>query len=129
MPNNRIQRGNVAELVVAAELSKRGYTVSLPISHNSHYDLIVDIGDKLVRLQVKRAYTQNNHGKTIRCVESRRISGKKRWAYRDNAFDYLVACDVDRSDVWFVPAEAASSYKAQIYLDAARCSPFLNAWL
>src|SRR4051812_43558258 len=113
MPNNRIQRGNVAELIVASELAKRGYTVSLPISHNSHYDLIVDVGDNLFRLQVKRAYKQDNHGTVIRCVESRRISGKKRWAYKTNAFDFLVAYDVDLNDAWFIPEVVAGTYKAQ----------------
>ncbi len=103
--------------------------MSLPISHNAHYDLIVDVGDKLMRLQVKRAYTQNNRGTIIRCIESRRISGKKRWAYRDNAFDYLVAYDVDHDDSWFIPANIASGYKAQVYLDAPRCRPYLNVWL
>lgn len=124
--NNRVQRGSVAELVVAAEASKRGFVVSMPISHNSHYDLILDNG-KLYRVQVKRVYTVNNHGSLAKCVESRRISGKKRWQYPDDSYDFLVACDVDSNDTWIIPFEIATKYKAQIYLGSK--DKYKNQWV
>lgn len=126
--NNRIQRGNVAELVVASEASKRNITVSMPISHNSYYDLILDIHQKLFRVQIKRVYLVNNHGRKIICVESRRISGKKRWAYPDTSYDFLLACNPDTNDIWFIPFEITKHYKAQIYLDTEKTNQYKNQW-
>lgn len=123
--NNRIQRGNVAELAVASEASKRGYVVCLPISHNSHYDLIIDNGT-LNRIQVKRVYKVNNHGSSVRCVEGRRIHSKQRWAYPEDSYDFLLACDVDTNDIWIIPFETTAKYKAQIYLDSKE--EYRNQW-
>jgi hypothetical protein len=128
--NNRIQRGNVAELIVASEASKRQYVVSLPISHNSHYDLLLDrlgIG-KIIKCQVKRAYFNDNHGYKILCIESRRISGKRRYSYPCNSYDYLVACNVDNNDIWFIPKEVADGYKAQVYL-GLKMNKYKNKWV
>lgn len=126
--NNRIQRGNVAELIVATEASRRGFVVLLPISHNCHYDLVIDNGNKLRRVQVKRAYKVDNHGKKTFCVESRRISGKKRLAYPDDGYDVLIAVDVDGNRLWIIPFCATKEYKAQIYLETEKATRFLNDW-
>lgn len=124
--NSRIQRGTTAELVIASEASKREYCVSLPISHNSHYDLILDKGS-LLRIQVKRAYEVDNHGSKVWCIENRRISGGKKRSYPDKSYDYLAAVDVDGSNIWFIPFEVASKYKAQLYLGKQKV--YLNKWI
>lgn len=125
MITNRITRGQVAELLVATEATKRGVTVSLPMSHNSHYDLILD-SNKLFRGQVKRVYEVNNHGTKTKCVESRRIKGNSRWKYPDGSYDFLIACDCETNDIWFIPFEVANKYKAQIYLGSK--DEYKNQW-
>lgn len=125
--NNRIQRGNVAELMVAAEASKRNFVVSLPISHNSHYDLILDKG-KLIKVQVKRAYPLQYHDKKMLCVEGRLISGGKKNSYEKGSYDYLFACDVDKGDIWIIPFVYASKFKAQIYLETSKTIQYKNQW-
>lgn len=132
---NTIQRGAIAELVVAAELTKKGCVVSLPLSHGSSYDLIVDINNNLLRIQVKRAYSTNNHGSKALCVETRRIlvkhsskKGSVARQYANDSFDFLIACDVDDNNFWIIPLNIVKSYKAQIYLNAARSKEFKNNW-
>jgi len=128
--NNRIQRGNVAELMVAAEASKRNFIVSIPLSHNSHYDLILDkgFGTGLICVQVKRAYLVEYHRKKTLCVEGRRISGGKRNVYPEKGYDYLIACNVDNGDVWIMPRHHTRQYKAQIYLETKQNNCFKNQW-
>ena len=45
-------KGDIAAAVVIADLSKKGYYVSTPLSENSPYDLICDTG-QLLKIQVK----------------------------------------------------------------------------
>ena len=52
MINTHFQ-GKTTELQVATEFMKRGYQVSQPLVSDSRYDFIVDINNKLIRLQVK----------------------------------------------------------------------------
>lgn len=134
MNNNRVARGSEAELIVATYAVKNGFVVSLPISHSSEYDLIVDNG-KLSRIQVKRAYKVNNHGKEAICVETRRIlvkhSGTKRSVagrYSDNGYDYLIAVDCDNDCFWIIPKIVTNGYKAQIYLNTEKMNQYKNEW-
>lgn len=133
MNNNRIARGSEAELIVATFAVKNGFVVSFPISHSSQYDLIMD-NNKLSRIQVKRAYKVNNHGRELLCVETRRIlvkhSGDKGSVvgrYSDNGYDYLIAVDCDNNCFWIIPISIALQYKAQIYL-TAKMEQFKNQW-
>src|SRR2546423_4396650 len=61
------QKGDLAEMLVAADLVRRGYKVALPFGEDWDYDLIVERGDRLERVQVK--YTESN-GAVI-CVRAR----------------------------------------------------------
>lgn len=45
--------GYILELELALECMKRGAEVSQPIGDNSHYDLLVDTGTKILKIQVK----------------------------------------------------------------------------
>jgi len=54
------QVGDTSEAMVLAELVTRGYTVSVPFGDNDPYDLIVDIGDELYRVQVKTGWIEDD---------------------------------------------------------------------
>ena len=62
---NTVSRGAVAEMLVASELLKLDFNISMPVNHHSEYDLIADTGNKLVKIQVKRAYKTKNKGKIV----------------------------------------------------------------
>lgn len=130
---NKIARGNEAELMVALVATKKGYIVSSPLNHSSEYDLIIDTG-KLHRIQIKRAYEVNNHGKKTLCVETRRIlvkhSGKKGSVashYSENGYDYLIAVDCNNSKFWVIHRSITSKFKAQIYL-GDKMNNFVEQW-
>lgn len=46
-------KGAYAEYMFACECLKRGYFPSFPILDSSIYDVIVDVGDRIVKVQVK----------------------------------------------------------------------------
>jgi hypothetical protein len=49
------RRGAIAEAVIAAELLKLGADVYRPVSEGGGYDLVVDTGSRLLRVQCKSA--------------------------------------------------------------------------
>ena len=62
MEHNTItqQKGLIAEKEVELFFTKLGYMVSIPTYYHSRYDLIVDIEDKLYKVQVKTAHLAEN---------------------------------------------------------------------
>lgn len=59
-------KGVITELQVATYLLQHGYIVSQPLVQDSKYDLIVDVNNKLIRLQVKTARRHpKNQGESI----------------------------------------------------------------
>lgn len=82
-------KGDIALTKVIADLTERGYSVSLPVSEHLRYDLIVDVNSRLLRVQVKYSvdcvlykgtvYASVSEGKTIRSY------------YADEDFDFYAA--------------------------------------
>jgi hypothetical protein len=52
------QKGDLAELMVAADLRRRGYKLAFPYGEDWDYDLIIERRGKLERIQVKH-YTSD----------------------------------------------------------------------
>jgi len=130
---NTIARGSEAELLVSLMATRKGFSVSTPLTHNSEYDLIIDAGE-LHRIQVKRAYEVNNHGTKVLCVETRRIlvkhSGKRgsiAGKYSEFGYDYLIAVDCINNKFWIIHKSIVNKFKAQIYL-GEKMSGFLEQW-
>ncbi|MBV9700763.1 MAG: hypothetical protein JO078_11650 [Candidatus Eremiobacteraeota bacterium] len=51
--------GELSELIVATALARKGYLVAKPIGENARYDLIIDLDEKLSRVQVKTGRLRN----------------------------------------------------------------------
>jgi hypothetical protein len=79
------RKGDIAVTQAIALFTGLGFDVSLPITESAAYDLVVDVGDTLHRVQVK--FTSN--GK----VDLRRIhsnsSGYVVKLTKENAYDWL----------------------------------------
>lgn len=142
--NKYNQRGTIAEFAFITEAIKRDYQVSLPISHDSRYDVLLDNGKKIFRCQIKRVFTsrgvwynrpdkekKNPNYYEILSVEMRRRTpnGKTKGSrYSENDFDYLVAYRVETNDVWFVPIKDAMT--SHIYFtDKSNSAKYKNLWI
>jgi hypothetical protein len=51
--------GDLSEMAVALALARTGYLVSRPVGENRRYDLIIDKGGVLSRVQVKTGRLRN----------------------------------------------------------------------
>ena len=104
------QKGITTEIFVAARLLELGYNVSQPFCQDSKYDLIVDVNNKLYRLQVKTARLINNDTIVFNCRSTTKNS-------QTNKSRYYQADEIDcfatywNNEVFLVPVQECSSEK------------------
>jgi hypothetical protein len=104
---SRKQRGEMAEAAFVAKATALGYAVAKPWGESSRYDLIVDCGRKLLRVQVKSAHRAGEHG-----GYTFHAHGNSYAAYGKDEIDLLVAYVVPE-DAWYVfPVREFRKYKA-----------------
>jgi hypothetical protein len=88
------QKGDLAELKVAADLIERGCRISIPFGEDSDYDLIADYDGRLHRIQVK--FTRSD-GRIVlvRCRSHSITKGKIRTTkhYTSSMVDWIAVYD------------------------------------
>ncbi len=96
--HNPNHKGNVAELAIASAASRLGLSVLKPMTEHEPYDLALDLGSRILRVQCKWASCRGDviRVHVVRCRTSRR--GYVRASYRAEEIDALAAyCqDLDR---------------------------------
>lgn len=105
MTSPTTHQGNIGQTAVMLDALKRGYHVSVPLE-GAAYDLVVDQGTKLIRVQVRSASS---------------IDGKLkvRLRYSTSAcVDVIAMYDLSTSKVYWVPFDKIqSTTQFFIYLD------------
>lgn len=84
-------RGDVNELHCILDFQKRGYYCSIPFSGSCRYDLIVDINNKLLRIQCKSSSYHEEDG-TLRMNTTRSTTNTKetiKYSYSKEEIDYF----------------------------------------
>ncbi len=101
--NQGSNRGRVAELLVAADLSSRGYIVSFP-SAESAFDLIASRGTRDIRIQVKCAYAKGSGA----VVHTSRTIGRRRepWQYAIGDFEFFGVV-VPEEGIFYLPHDGS----------------------
>lgn len=106
---SRAAKGSWAELTVAADCVKQGFSISVPF-YPEKYDLIVDCRDgRLLRVQVKMAAKGTRRGSigwTIIKYDYQRGAYRPvvTTKYTEGEFDVLAIVDRDTSEVYYIPA-------------------------
>lgn len=80
------EKGNTALGISIAYFASQGYTVSIPLNDTQDYDLIVDIDNKLNKVQVKSTGCKTKYGKYQVALKS---CGKTYKTVIDTSIDYL----------------------------------------
>jgi hypothetical protein len=99
------EKGDLAELMVAADLRRRGFKLAFPYGEDWDYDLIIERDGCLERVQVKHA---KSDGATI-VVNARSLSltnGKVRSVkhYTAEIIDWLAVYDPTSDCCYYIPA-------------------------
>lgn len=88
MFENNKQKGKAGLALAIGYYGSKGYTVSLPLNDTQDYDLIVDKGNTLYKVQVKCTQQQNKYGSFIVSLNS--CGGTKGKVYK-----HLINTDID----------------------------------
>jgi hypothetical protein len=100
-PSDQKERGEWVELLFMASAARLGLKVSRPHGDSSRYDVIVEGGGKLYRVQVKSTTFTRNGCYECLCFWSRVSKKREAQQYSDEQID-LVAAYVVPEDSWFL---------------------------
>lgn len=95
-------KGNVSESAALNAFSKAGFIVSVPFGNGAPYDLIVDTGKRLLKVQVKTGRLREG------CVlfAAQRINGHhgtKRYRYGEGEIDLFAVYCQENEALYLVP--------------------------
>ncbi len=109
-------RGDLAELMVAADLLRRGYKIAIPYGEDCDFDLVLR-GDRLERVQVKHVRSDGS-AITVRCRSHSLTNGKIRRIkhYTAETIDFIAVYDVTTDCCYYVPASELGSGRSTLTL-------------
>ena len=84
--------GELSEMTVALQLMRSGYDVAQPFGDNARYDLVIDDGVKLLRVQVKTGRLSRDGGIVFPTCSSQVHRGRGRMTYQGQCDLFAVYC-------------------------------------
>ena len=107
---NSKKQGDVGLGKAIGWLSEQGFTVSLPLTDSQDYDLIVDIEDKLNRVQVKTTSYKTQHG--VFSINLSVKGGNRSYntikTFDNTKVEYVFVLTSEK-DIYFIPSEKIKS--------------------
>jgi hypothetical protein len=110
--------GDIGQSAITTDLLRRGYKVAIPYGENWDYDLILDRGTGLERVQVKYTHS-DKHKITVRCksitTTKGRVNAIKK--YTNSTVDWIAVYDEGTKLCYYIPSiELGENGKAEIVL-------------
>ena len=111
MLSENIIKGQLIELKVQEEFLRYGFEVSIPTYNCSRYDLLVDTGIELLKIQVKKSIGQTEHSFSFTCTSQnvRSNSNGTKHKYTTDEIDYFAT--VWKNKVYLIPVDETSTQK------------------
>jgi Holliday junction resolvase-like predicted endonuclease len=113
----RKRKGDLGEVMVAADLIRRGYAIAIPYGEDWDYDLIVRRGDRLERVRVK--YPESN-GEVIavQCYSLSLTNGKvkRRKGYTAKMVEWIAVYDRTTDRCYYVPSSLFAMGRTFLHL-------------
>mgnify|MGYP001291321766 CR=1 FL=1 len=116
------QKGDIGQLIVATDLTRRGWNIAFPYGENIKYDLIAEKNGICRRVQVK-AVTPKNGALRVNCRSSNNWSVR---SYKPNDFEVLAAVDLKNQNVYFIPSDRIKKNLMNLRLSPAKNEQKIN---
>jgi hypothetical protein len=110
-------RGNAAEARILAEFVQRGFHVLVPFGSGHSYDLVVDLGGPLLRVQCKTAWLIARGCLSFNCRSTDHGRGPQRY---DGLADLFAVYLPPRDSVYLVPVNAIAGFQGRLRLEPTR---------
>ena len=123
--NNRTKQGNLGEARAIYEYTKMGYTVLKPLTDSDKYDIVIDTGEQLLKVQVKtsryKAKSYSSYNKTGYTVNLATRGGNTTKntirSRQDGDYDMLFVL-IETGRCWSIPIEAIGDARTSINVAA-----------
>lgn len=115
---NTKQIGDIAEKATQLKCLLNQWEIAIPNGDRVPYDLIVDTGTKLVKIQVKCLTTTTRYGNYavgVRRIRLNNRSQKIKW-YKEGDYDFMVVYILPEDTFFVLPYQFTSSYSGTITL-------------
>ena len=99
------QKGNLAELAIAKEAARLGIGIYRAMTEGERYDLIFDIGERLIRVQCKWALLKGDVLVINACSNRRGPNGFIKRAYTAEQIDAFAAYAGELDRCFYLPIE------------------------
>ncbi len=109
--------GDLAELMVATDLMRRGHKIAIPYGEDCDFDLVLIRSDRLERVQVKHTRSDGSVI-TVRCRSHSLTNGKIRRVkhYTAETIDLLAVYDVTSDRCYYLPAAELGTGRSTLNL-------------
>jgi hypothetical protein len=110
-------KGDLAELMVATDLVRKGYKIAIPYGEDWDFDLIVCRDGRLERVQVKHSKS-DGAVIAVRCFSQSLTNGKVRSVKRYTAetIDWLAVYDPTSDACYYIPAAELAGGRRTLHL-------------
>jgi hypothetical protein len=110
-------RGDLAELMVATDLLKRGHRIAIPYGEDCDFDLVLIRGPSLERVQVKHTRSDGSVI-NVRCRSHSLTNGKVRRTkhYTAQMIDLLAVYDATSQRCYYIPATELGTGRSTLCL-------------
>jgi PD-(D/E)XK endonuclease len=110
-------RGDLAELMVATDLLRRGYKIAIPYGEDCDFDLVLIRGVHLERVQVKHTRSDGSVI-NVRCRSHSLTNGKIRRTkhYTAKTIDLLAVYDATSERCYYLPARELGEGRSTLHL-------------
>ncbi len=105
---NTRQVGDETEARIVAALIEKGYSVAIPFGENDKYDLLVDIGSEIRRVQCKTGWIEDDVVR-FKTASKTTIDGEITMVGYDGAIDAFAVRCRETNDLYWVPIEDAGN--------------------
>lgn len=125
------RRGELAEIIFTLKAATMGLAVSKPLGDSLPYDVVIESGHRMLRIQVKSSFSSNRAAYCIALAPHLKTGYH---VYTPEEIDFLVAYVVCHDSWYIIPANALGTYQSvRLYpagskRKAGRFEEFREAW-